>query len=188
MRSESITLAQERKRVASKIATFSRNQRALLQSADSHAATHSGGIRGQTNDVFASRVLRNRPRHDVKTTNTEVFGPSEMERVLKPRRFVERLSSLQACPQCWSHRTRRLGPADFVYYRCEACEYVFHPRDEGTEQSPRVSLETPNVCPKCGDNRTRIVGQSGAPALVHRSCQVCGHVWSRGLNAREAPR
>jgi hypothetical protein len=107
---------------------------------------------------------------------------------LEAQRFVERLSSPQACPQCWSHRTRRLGPADSIYYRCEACEYAFRPRDQGTEESPRVPVETPYVCPKCGDDRTRIVGQSGAPALVHRCCQVCGHVWSRGLDARGAPR
>ena len=36
----------------------------------------------QMNDAFASGVLRNRPRHNVKATNIEVFVPSEMERVL----------------------------------------------------------------------------------------------------------
>lgn len=31
----------------------------------------------QTNDVFAFGVVRNRPRHNVKSTNTEVFVPSD---------------------------------------------------------------------------------------------------------------
>ena len=62
-------------------------------------------------------------------------------------------------------------------HRCDACDFIFRPPDLRPEQPPEKSL-TPHRCAKCGCDRTRIVGQSGTPAVVHRRCETCGYVSS----------
>ena len=114
----------------------------------------------------APKRTTNGPRRSVNPTDTEVFHSRKRNRFCNLSRFVPPATS-PICPKCGSHRTRSLGPAPFVYHRCDACEYVFRPREE----------QTAHLCPKCGSHRTRIVGQSGEPPLVHRRCEACGHVW-----------
>jgi hypothetical protein len=65
------------------IATNARYMVTSLSRGHLNGRTDFSGPACQTNERhFRRRVLRNRPRNDVKTTNTEVFVPSETERVL----------------------------------------------------------------------------------------------------------
>ena len=85
------------------------------------------------------------------------------------------------CTKCGSERTRIVGQSGnppLVYYRCEACEYVFsRPLGEATDESTRAE---PLRCPKCGSDRTRREGASivGEPPLIYYRCQGCGHLFA----------
>jgi hypothetical protein len=64
--------------------------------------------------------------------------------------------------------------------RCDACDTLFRLKAEPIMNDPSVSIDPP-ACSMCGSPHTRIVGQSGAPPLIHRQCDRCGQLFSRTL-------
>jgi hypothetical protein len=78
---------------------------------------------------------------------------------------------LAACPKCGCVRTRSVSTMLKVYYRCDACEYVFCPRGDAPPSARRE-------CSKCGSQRTHVIGQSASLSLVHAQCDECGYISS----------